>query len=324
MKSLNRFISYSFVSALLGAVIVLNAAASASAQVRSPQPSQKASVMQTIGVTDISITYSRPGVKGRTIWGEAPKDVYAKGEETLDNQNKRPEGMAIVPYGHLWRTGANNATTFEVTDDVMINGKALAAGKYSLHTIPGAKEWTVIFNKDDGQWGSFRYDAAKDALRVTAKPVNVADSQEWMSFSIDPTAANAAQVTIAWEKVRVPFTVEIKDVAAVALAKARMAVESASSDDWKTPMSAAGLARDQKAMTQAGEWIDRAVSAIDVKIKADPSFVNLAQKATILRAGGRDDDASKVEEMALAQGKAEGVDTSKLEKEIADRKAKKE
>src|SRR6476620_10558322 len=97
-----------------------------SAQVVTPRPSQKASVTQTIGVTDITITYSRPGVKGRPIFGDPPKDAYAKGEATLDDQNKRPEGMVIVPFAHVWRTGANEATQFVTTDDITVNGQKLA------------------------------------------------------------------------------------------------------------------------------------------------------------------------------------------------------
>ena len=114
--------------------------------------------MQRIGVTDVTITYSRPGVKGRVIWGE-PLAVQAgtKGEATLDDQNARPKGAAIVPWGHAWRTGANEATTFVVTDDVLINGQKLPAGSYSLHTVPAKDEWTIIFNSVANQWGSFRY-----------------------------------------------------------------------------------------------------------------------------------------------------------------------
>src|SRR5436309_6967879 len=92
----------------------------AQAQLRTPRPSQKASVMQTVGVTDITITYSRPGVKGRPIFGEAPAAMAsrAKGEATLDDQNARMKGEPIVPYGHVWRAGANEATQFVITDDV--------------------------------------------------------------------------------------------------------------------------------------------------------------------------------------------------------------
>ena len=99
-----------------------------------PRISQKAAVMQTIGLTDVTITYSRPGVKGRVIWGE------------------------LVPYDKVWRTGANKATTISLSDDVTINGQSIAAGTYSLHTIPGKDQWTVIFNKVANQWGSYSYD----------------------------------------------------------------------------------------------------------------------------------------------------------------------
>ena len=129
---------------------------SAQTPVRLPSPSQKASVMQTIGVTDVTITYSRPGVKGRVIWGDPlPEQASTKGEATLDDQNIRPKGAPIVPWGHAWRTGANEATTFVVTDDVLINGQKLPAGSYSLHTIPTRDEWTIIFNSVANQWGSF-------------------------------------------------------------------------------------------------------------------------------------------------------------------------
>src|SRR5688572_12235044 len=100
-------------------LLVIASVGVASAQLRLPRPSQKATVTQTIGVTDVTITYSRPGVKGRKLWGDPPADVYAKGEATLDDQNRRPEGMVIVPNGHIWRTGANEATQFTVTDDVL-------------------------------------------------------------------------------------------------------------------------------------------------------------------------------------------------------------
>src|SRR5213595_3182754 len=112
------------------------------------RPSQKAAVMQTVGVTDITITYSRPAVKGRPIFADAPPEMEAlhKGEETLDNQNERKPGWPIVPYNHVWRAGANEATMFQVTDDVLINGQPLKAGSYSLQAKPGKEEWTIIFN----------------------------------------------------------------------------------------------------------------------------------------------------------------------------------
>jgi len=162
---LERFSIY-----LIAMCTVLFTAGLVSAQLKLPRPSQGGSVTQTVGVTDITINYSRPAVKGRAIFGEvSAADNYAKGEGTLDDQNKRPKGMPIVPYGHVWRTGANEATQFIISDDVLINGQKLPAGSYSLHTIPGKDNWTIVFNGTANQWGSFSYDEKKDTLRVTAK-----------------------------------------------------------------------------------------------------------------------------------------------------------
>ena len=98
--------------------------------------------MQTIGTTDVTITYHRPAVKGRTIFADAPPSMEerAKGDATLDNQNERKPGEPIVPYNHVWRAGANEATVFQVTDDVLINGQPLKAGTYGLEAIPGKDE----------------------------------------------------------------------------------------------------------------------------------------------------------------------------------------
>src|SRR5437762_10684133 len=164
------------------------------------RPSQKANVMQTIGVTDITITYSRPPVKGRPIFADAPATMAgrAQGEATLDNQNERKPGEPIVPYDHVWRAGANEATMFQVTDDVLINGQPLKAGTYSMHTIPGKEEWTIIFNSDAGQWGSFSYDDKKDVLRVKTKPQMANDSQEFLMYSFDQVTDNSATVNLRW------------------------------------------------------------------------------------------------------------------------------
>ena len=311
----------SFVALLL---FICCTAGFASAQaVRTPRPSQKASVMQTIGVTDVTITYSRPGVKGRTIWGDAPPEyeATAKGEATLDNQNTRPKGMAIVPYGHVWRTGANEATQFVVTDDVWINGQKLAAGSYSLHTIPGKEEWTIVFNGTANQWGSFDYDEKKDTLRVKAKPQWMADNQEWLAYSFDPLTDTSAQVNIRWEKISVPFTVEVKDVVALTLEKARATVAAAKPDNWQTPFQAARYALQNKDNDDATRWFDQAIKVLDESIKTKETFQNLSAKAQVLLAAGRKAEALAVAEKAIERGKADKVDTAAFEKRVADIKA---
>ena len=315
MSSLKRFHMCAFILLSLGfAATTVSAQAPA---VRVPRPSQKASVMQTVGVTDLTINYSRPGVKGRAIWGDAPAGATAKGEATLDDQNARIKGAPIVPYAHVWRTGANEATQFIISDDVLINGQPLKAGSYSLHTIPGREEWTIIFNTDAGQWGSFDYDEKKDALRVKAKPMTVAENQEWLMYSFDPVSDNSAQVNIRWEKISVPFTVEIKDVNALTLEKARAAVNAAKPDDWRTPFQAANYALQDNNPADDEEgmrWLEQS-------IKVKETFQNLSAKAQALYRAGKKDEALAVAEKAIQRGKADKVDTSRFEKRVADMKA---
>ncbi len=312
-----RFTRFSIISLSIFSFVLIGVD-SLSAQLRLPRASQKASVMQTIGVTDITITYSRPGVKGRRVFGDWTTE--AKGQATLDNQYERPEGAPIVPYGHVWRSGSNEATQFTVTDDVLINGQPLAAGTYSLHTIPGKDEWTVIFNRVADQWGSFNYDATKDALRVKAKP-QAADHKEWLAFDIEPTADNAARVTISWDTIVVPFTVEVKDMNGLVLKKAAAVVAAAKPDDWQTPSNAANFAKANNAPAEAAKWYEQAVRAIDNQIKVKPNFQNTSRKATILFAAGKQQEALAAAEKAVEIGKTEKADTSALEKRIADIKA---
>ena len=314
MSSLKRS-AVSFFAVLF----VLTFAVSAFAQISVPRPSQKASVMQTIGVTDVTITYSRPGVKGRKIWGDPlPEQVKkASGEATLDNQNERPKDAPIVPYGHIWRTGANEATMFVVTDDVLINDQKLAAGTYSLHTIPTKDEWTIVFNGTANQWGSFNYDPAKDTLRVKAKPRMVAENQEWLAFTFDPVGEDSAQVNIRWEKVSVPFTVKVPDVTATTMAKLKTTVSNAKPDDWLTPMQAGNyLVNNQNPADDAlgMTWLDQS-------IKVKETFRNLASKANALYKAGKKEEAFAVGEQAIQRGKTDKVDTTAFEKRLADMKA---
>jgi tetratricopeptide (TPR) repeat protein len=313
-----------FISIVAVGSLVLFAAEFTSAQLRLPRPSQGASVTQTIGVTDITINYSRPPVKGRTIFADAPASMAAraKGEATLDNQNERQKGEPIVPYGHVWRTGANEATQFVITDDVTINGQKLAAGSYSLHTIPGKDEWTIVFNGTANQWGSFSYDPAKDTLRVKAKPEWVNDNQEWLAFSFDPVTDNSATVNIRWEKVRVPFNVTV-DVVATTLAKARTSVANAKPDDWRTLANAAGYANQNGDKEDAAKWFNQALAILDGSIASKATFQNLSAKANLLINGGRKDEGLAVADRAIAQGKADKADTAAFEKRIADIKASK-
>lgn len=309
--------SFSIASSVVAALCVLCFATAAFGQIQTPRPSQKASVMQRIGVTDVTITYSRPGVKGRQIWGDPLPEQKAQGEATLDNQNERPKGAPIVPWGHMWRTGANEATQFVVTDDVLINGQKLAAGTYSLHTIPNKNEWTIIFNGTANQWGSFNYDPAKDTLRVKAKPETLPASQEWLSFTIDPVTEDSAQVNIRWEKISVPFTVKVPDVAAVTLAKLKTSVAEAKADDWRTPMQAGVYLVNNN--TPADD--EQGLAWLDQSIKVKETFQNLSNKANALYKLGKKEEAFALADQAIQRGKADKVDTSGFEKRLADMKA---
>ena len=149
--------------------------------------SPKATVKQTVGFTNITIDYGRPGVKGRTIWG------------------------GLVPYNAVWRAGANEATKITFTSDVKINGKKLKAGSYSFFAIPTEKNWTLIFNKVADQWGAFEYNDVEDALRVEVTPEKENNCwQEWLAYTITKTSDKTAVVRLEWEKLKVPFTIEVE------------------------------------------------------------------------------------------------------------------
>jgi len=167
------------------------------AQEAKVRASLKAGVMQTLG-TDavVKIEYGRPGVKGRKIWGDLVPYGLAPGNKYSENK----------PYP--WRAGANENTTFESNKDLLVEGKPLAAGKYSIHMIPGETEWIVIFNKNTSAWGSYTYKQEEDALRVTVKPVK-APFKEWMEFGFDDLAGTAATAYLHWVELKVPFKIQL-------------------------------------------------------------------------------------------------------------------
>jgi Protein of unknown function (DUF2911) len=147
--------------------------------------SPKAEVMQAVGFTEIRIVYSRPGVKGREIWGK------------------------LVSYDAVWRAGANEATKITFSTDVMVEGKKLKKGSYSLFAIPGKNDWIIIFNKVADQWGAFEYNESEDALRVKVK-TEKAIWQEWLSYTINKASDTSAVIRLEWEKIKIPFKVEVK------------------------------------------------------------------------------------------------------------------
>ena len=159
-------------------------AAGLTAQIRVPQPSPAATVTQAVGLTKVTIEYSRPSVKNRKIFGD------------------------LVPYGKVWRTGANKITTIRFDNDVTLNGQKLAAGSYGLYTFPGEKEWAIVFHADDKQWGAYEYDEKKDVLRLTVKAEKLDKLEEHFTIAFDNFTASAADVVLRWEKTAVRFRVE--------------------------------------------------------------------------------------------------------------------
>ncbi len=183
----------------LGLAILLLWPAVGAAQGKQVRASLKASVMQRLGTdTDITIEYSRPGIKGRKIWGElvplglAPGNKYSKDK----------------PFP--WRAGANENTIIQFSKDVLVEGQKLAAGKYGLHMIPGEKEWIVIFSKNSAAWGSFAYNQDEDVLRVTVVPAK-APHQEWLLYGFDDLAGSSATAFLHWEQVKVPFKIKLAE-----------------------------------------------------------------------------------------------------------------
>jgi len=259
-------------------------------QFQVPRPSPKATLSQTIGFTDVTITYSRPSARGRDIFG------------------------GLVPYDKVWRTGANEATTISFSEDVTIDGQPLPKGTYSLHTIPGKDSWTIIFNKVANQWGSFSYDESKDALRVTAKP-HRDEYNEVMTFSIPKVTADEATVEIKWTNLAVPFTIGTGTTRKV-LAEARAAVAAAKPDDWRTPLRAASFAVENRVdLEQANRWLDQS-------IRINENLSNLFEKARAQAAMGDKAGAIKTAQRAIEKaGPKDKDEIGEIEHSIASWKS---
>ena len=321
----NKRVSILMISVFVTACAASLAFAQQPVKVRLPQASPSATVSQTIGITDISITYHRPSVRGRTVWGDISAEKLsalikansigpaAETEGTVDGAPGTGKDFPMAPNGHVWRAGANEATKFTVSDDVLISGQKLAAGAYSLHVIPGKDEWTVIFNKTADQWGSFRYDAKQDALRVKTKPMWLHDSQEQLSYEIPSLTANSAQLILRWEKVAMPLTIEVPNQDALVRSKIDAAI-AANPSDWQVPLAVASAFFNDDKFEDAIAWAEKS-------IKVKETFQNLRTKFNLLNAMGKKQEAIAVGEQAVTRGKADGVDTSRFEKALADMKA---
>jgi Protein of unknown function (DUF2911) len=236
-------------------------------ELKLPTVSQRSIITQQIGLTNITINYCRPLVGGRTLFGKE------------------------IPYGQVWRAGANENTTIAFTDDVSVEGKPLAAGTYGLHMIPTADQWTVIFSKNSTSWGSFSYDEKEDALRVTVKP-QAAEFTEAMAYTFDDVKPDSTATTLRWAKVALPFHISV-DVNAIVFRSIQNQLRSTGGFSWAGWDEAATWLLDTNTnLDQALKWEDRS-------ILAEERFDNLLTKSEILDAQGKKQDAAALKAKAL-------------------------
>ena len=241
-----------------------------------PQASSAASVKERVGVTDVSVEYSRPNARERKIFG------------------------GLVPYGQVWRTGANAATKITFSTDVKLGGTAVPAGSYALFTIPGPSDWTVILSKVvDDQWGSYAYNQKDDQARVKVKPVAMAEPLETMTIGVQDIRSGKANLVIAWEKTKVPVPIDTDLVAKI---KPQIEAAMAGGGDKKPYFAAAMFYYENDLdMKLAKEWIEAAA-------KKQPDAVWIVyRKGLILKKAGDKDGAMAAAKQALElAGKGEG------------------
>jgi Protein of unknown function (DUF2911) len=237
-----------------------------------PELSQHGVVTQTIGISIVTIDYHRPLAGGREIFGK------------------------VVPYGKVWRAGANENSTIAFSDDVSVEGKPLAAGKYGLHMIPDKEQWMIIFSKNSTSWGSFSYDEKEDALRVTVKP-RPAETEDALIYTFDDVKDDSALTTLRWDKTAVPFRVTV-DVKALTFKSIQKQLRNVGGFTW------AGY-------DEAGQWcldnnyqLEQGLKWEDTSIQNEERFENLETKSRILDAMGKKDEAAKTLSAALEKANA--------------------
>ncbi len=252
-------------AALLGATL-LPSTTSAQRGMPLPQTSPAASVTQVIGVTEATVSYHRPAVRGRQIWN------------------------GLLPYGSIWRAGANENTTVSFSTPVSIEGNPVAAGTYGLHMIPTAETWTVIFSNNSSLWGSGGYNQAEDALRVEVTPEEL-PFQEYMSFDFALVDADTARLELRWETLRVPLTIDVDIEQTVVIA----------TDEFlrtATPEDARVWARAAQWCLERGVGLETALAWSEEAVAREKNFSNLGLQAQILDQLGRAADAAPLKQEA--------------------------
>jgi len=232
-----------------------------------PLQSQHAKITQRIGITDITISYHRPLVNNRKVWD------------------------GLVPYGKVWRAGANINTTISFSDPVTIEGKPLDKGTYGLHMIPNADEWTIIFSKNSTSWGSFTYNEAEDALRVNVKP-QASEMHNALTYDFDQLQPDSAVVELEWERIAVPFKVGV-DVHSVVQASLKNQLRNLSQYTWEGWDDAANYLLAEKV------GLDDALTYANKSIENEDRYDNEHTKSQVLTALNRKDDAAMALKKAL-------------------------
>jgi hypothetical protein len=233
-----------------------------------PQPSPKARIEQRVGITDFSLDYSSPAVKGRTIWGE------------------------VVPYDKPWRMGANAPTTLRASRDFVFAGKPVPAGTYALYAVPGKSAWNVALSSKLDTGGN-DYDSKHDVVRVSLKPT-AAVGRERLTYLFENTTDSGAQLTLEWEKVQlaIPLTVDTK-------AHVNAGIQKSLDDAWRPHFASARYLLDN------GGDLEQALRYIDQSIAIKPGWWNNWVRAQILQKQGRGPDALASADKALALGKGD-------------------
>lgn len=269
--------------------VLAAAAAWAQPAVELPRASPSATVSQTFGYTTATVSYSRPAVKGRVIWG------------------------GLVPYGQVWRAGANETTTMELTTDARINGRTLPKGRYGLYILPAEKEWTFIISKKDKSWGAYAYDPKEDVLRATV-PSQAAEHQERLEFGFDSLTDSSAALTAHWEKRKASLGLVVEFLE-TAKAKIKEGLPKAKPDDQFAYMGAARFYWDHNIdRKQAMQWIDKS-------IQIKPVHNNLWAKAEMLAADKKLKDAVKFAKQArdaAAKDPANAYTVSMIDRAMAE------
>ncbi len=233
-----------------------------------PRPSQRAQITQRVGITDVTISYHRPLVNNRKVWD------------------------ALVPYGKVWRAGANENTTISFSDPVTIEGKPLDKGTYGLHMIPTADQWTIIFSKNSTSWGAFSYNEAEDALRVSIKP-QAAEMHNALTYDFDQLQPDSAVVVLQWEKVAVPFKVGV-DVHDIVQTSLKKQLRNLSQYTWMSWDDAANYLLAEKV------GLDDGLNYSNKSIENEDRYDNEMTKSQLLAALNRKDEAAVAEKKALA------------------------